>query len=118
MTPRSRSSPASEMNARRRDPQEVWWALFTLALGLGLRAAFVSIFPSRALIDAYELAQFGRLFVDFSAFDHSDRTLWLWTHWNPATPFYLSLWYRLLSAGADEFLIASSARWAMALTTG
>jgi hypothetical protein len=104
--------------SRRWEPKEVWWALGVLALGVGVRAAFVWIFPTRALIDAYELAQFGKGFVDLSAFDHSERTLWLWTHWNPATPLYLSLWYRLLSAGTDEFLLAASARWAMALTTG
>lgn len=99
------------------DRKELVWGLFVLGIGLTMRAIFITVFPTRAMIDAYELIDFSRRFADGSIFSHSPKSLWLWQHWNPGLPMYLAPFIKLFGTASD-FALASTARWTIAMTCG
>lgn len=106
----------NSMNSGSITRNELVWGFVVLGISLSARAIFITVFPTRAMIDAYEIIEFSRRFIDGSALDHSTKSLWLWAHWNPGLPLFLSPFIAFF--GATELLIASTARWTLSMPCG
>jgi len=84
-------------------------AVLLALLGVGVRLAFVHVFPAIPKSDSQILVAFGRLFHDRGLFPDTSY----WTHFNPGLPMILSL-----LDGPFASNISGAARTATAVATG